>query len=165
LRSALAAGFISLFAWPALAMSVLSGVNTSILEAQGWQMRKENARLTLACGDFEGFVATNILLESARDGTEKRIRSGETTAATMLPVCRENAQAKGSECFGLKEADLAGAVGFVSDVGLGPMGFASTYVLWQNGKRLTIRSVAPTRAEAARVGRLMFKSLASQIVE
>ncbi len=149
----------------AMALRSLTDVDTGKLEAEGWQVRKAAERLTLACGDCADLTATDVLLDSVSDGTEQRIRSGTTTAATMLDLCRKNAAAKGSECFDLREANLQGAVGFVTETGLGPMGFSSTYVLWQDGRRLTIRSVAPSRKKAVEVGKLMFKSIGSQVVD
>lgn len=148
-----------------MAITNLTKVDTRVVEKQGWSVRKERSRITLACSGCRDFTATDILLERATDGTEGRIRSGKTTAKTMLEICKANAKSRSLDpCYGIKPANIKGAVGFVSDVNLGPLGFAATYVLWQDGRRLTIRNVAPSRRAARQNGRVMFRAIAPQIV-
>lgn len=161
---ALALLFAPHVAYADMAMTNLTRLNTTALEKQGWTVRKQASRVTLFCKSCGEMTATDIILERANDGTEERIRSGQTTAKTMLAICKKNAENRGSACYGISPVALKGAVGFVSDVGVGPMGSAATYILWQDGRRLTIRNVAPTRAAARKHGKSMFRALASQIV-
>lgn len=147
-----------------MAITNLTRVNTQVIERQGWTVRKQPGRLTLFCSGCREFTATDVILERASDGTEARIRSGRTTEKTMMDVCRQNAKSRGSACHAVRAVRLKGAVGFATDAGLGPMGNATTYVLWQDGRRLTIRNVAPTRRAARQNGQVMFRALAPQIV-
>lgn len=156
-------GFGPLPAHADMAITNLTKVNTQVIEKQGWTARKERGRLTLFCGGCRDFTATDIILERATDGTEGRIRTGKTTAKTMLDVCKKNARG-GAACYAVTPVKLKGAVGFLNDVSLGPMGFAATYVLWQDGRRLTIRTAAPSRRAAKQNGQVMLKAIASQIV-
>ncbi len=147
-----------------MAITNLTRVNTEIVEKQGWTVRKQSGRITLMCTGCREFTATDVMLERSSDGTEGRIRSGKTTAKTMMDVCRQNAKSRGSQCFEITPIRLKGAVGFLNDVSLGPMGFAATYVLWQDGRRLTIRNVAPSRRAAKQNGAVMLRAIGAQIV-
>lgn len=148
-----------------MAIINLTKVNTQVIEKQGWTVRKQRNRMTLFCSGCREFTATDVILERATDGTEGRIRQGRTTARTMMDVCRQNAKVRtGSTCNAVTPIKLKGAVGFLNDVGLGPMGSSATYVLWQDGRRLTIRNVAATRQAARQNGQVMFRAIAPQIV-
>lgn len=147
-----------------MAITNLTKVNVQVVEKQGWSVRKERGRITLSCTGCREFTATDIRLDRATDGTEQRIRAGKMTAQSMLRTCKESARRTGGACYATRVANLKGAVGFVSDVGLGPFGYASTHTLWQDGRRLTIRSVAPSRQAARQNGQVMSRLIGAQIV-
>lgn len=148
-----------------MAITNLNKVDTAVIEKQGWSVKKQRSRITLFCNGCADFTATDIILDRATDGTEGRIRSGKTTAKTMMDICKQNAKTRGGgTCHAVTPVRIKGAVGFLNDVSLGPMGYAATYVLWQDGRRLTIRNVASTRRAAKQNGQVMLKALAPQIV-
>lgn len=145
-------------------ISDLTQVDTAAFPASAWLVKKESDRLTLACADCEGLVAIDVKLSRGPTGVEGRIRSGETTAATMMDVCRQNAVKTGSECYAITPANLKEAVGFVSDVKVFEGTFAATYTIYQGGDLLVMRNVAGSREEARRIGGLAFRDIAPQIV-
>ena len=124
----------------------------------------EPGRMVVACEDCPEMVLVDVRVGRSEDGTEARLRSGETTIADMLALCRENAAAEDeTECLSLELAEAGGATGYVSEV-LTPIGHISTYVLFQGGDMLTIRSLGSdlegTRANADAA----FLNIATQIV-
>jgi hypothetical protein len=77
------------------------------------------------------------------DGTEERVRSGQTPISRLEKLCQE----RNPSCR-LTGLDVAPAVGWISTYSMGAM-FASTVVILRGGDLLTIRSLA-SNAEAAR---------------
>ena len=156
------------FALPARAemrINDLQKVETKAFPESKWLVRKEADRLTIACSDCATMTAIDVQLSAAPPGMEDRIRDGETTAASMLEVCKQNAEKTGAECYGLKRADVKDAVGFVSDVKIFDDTYSATYTLYQGGSLLLMRCVGPSREEAKRVGNLAFREIAPQIVK
>ena len=138
-----------LMASPALAegfaVSDLSAlpVDPAALLGEGFVARAEPARLTLACLGCADLTAIDVLLGRQDDGTEGRVRSGETTAADLQALC----QAQDPSCR-VEMLDVAPAVGWISAYA-GAGGFGSTAIVLRDGDLLTIRSVAGD-ASAAR---------------
>ena len=163
----IATAFLALLslAGPAVAIQItdLGKVDTKALPGK-WSVNPQGKRLVVSCNGCEGFTAIDVQLSKAPAGMEDRIRSGETTARTMLDICRKNAAGNGSECYGLKKANLKKAVGFVSDVKIFEGTYANTYTLYQDGQLLLMRCVAGSREEAKRIGTLAFQKIAPQIV-
>ncbi|SFT81064.1 hypothetical protein [Mesorhizobium sp. YR577] len=164
-----AAAFVALLAGAQSAsadmlLSDLRKVDVGAFPAGEWSVKKERDRLTIACEKCDGFVAMDLQLSRGPAGTESNIRSGKTTAKTMLDICKQNAVSRGSSCYSIKPANLKGAVGFVSDVKIADSTYAATYTIYQDGKLLLMRNIAGSRKEAARVGKLAFKHIAPQIV-
>ena len=150
-----------------MALGDLTGVevDAGAFPPAQWSPRKEAARLTLACLACEGgMTAIDMQLSAAPAGMEGRVREGQTTARTMLDICRANAEKTGGECYGLERSDLKGAVGFVSDVRIFEGTYSATYTLYQDGSLLLMRSVAADRKTARRNGDKALRSLASQVV-
>lgn len=142
----------------------LTRVDTKAFDEAKWLVRKEASRLTIACNGCSSMTAIDTTLSASPAGMEQRIRSGQTTAQTMLEICRQNAGKTGAECYGLKPANMGKAVGFVSDVKIFEGVFSATYTLYQDGRMLLMRCVGPSRQEARRMGNLAFKEIAPQIV-
>lgn len=117
----------------------------------------EPDRLTILCTDCEGMVAIDVLLGESGDGTEGRVRSGETTIERMEALC----QARDASCT-LEALTIGPAIGWVS-VYDGFMA-GSTAVLFRDGDMLTIRSMADTRERAAANGAAVREALAARIV-
>jgi hypothetical protein len=110
-----------------------------------WLARAEPDRLTLMCTTCAGLVAVDILIGRQDDGTEGRIRSGETTMADMEAVC----QANDAACR-LTGLDVGPAVGWQTVWPRGS-GFGSTVIAIRDGDLLTVRAVADTAAVAEQV--------------
>ncbi len=120
------------------AVSDLTEVAPHAIEVGGRALegRAEPQRMTLACFECADFTAVDILVEKSNDGTEGRFRSGETLVSDIEAQCRR----VDAECQ-IERVDLAGAVGWVSRTK--SFGSAlSTTILFKDGDRLVIRSVA-----------------------
>ena len=105
--------------------------------------RSETQRLTLTCPKCEGEPTIDLQLGRQTDGTEERVRSGQTPISRLEKLCQE----RNPPCR-LVGLDVAPAVGWISTYSIGAM-FASTVVILRDGDLLTIRSLA-SNAEAAR---------------
>lgn len=123
----------------------LAAVAPEVIAAlgSGFSQRSEPQRLTLVCPKCEGEPAIDLQLGRQTDGTEERLRSGQTPISRLEKLCQE----KSPSCR-LTGLDIAPAVGWISAYPMGSM-FASTVVILRGGDLLTIRSVAST-ADAAR---------------
>jgi hypothetical protein len=123
----------------------LSGIAADVVAAlgSGFIHRAEPSRLTLTCPECAGAPMIDVLLGRQTDGTEQRVRSGETSIASMEKLC----QAKSPACR-LSALDIAPAVGWISTY---PMGSNAGYtaIILRDGDLLTIRSLASS-AEIAR---------------
>jgi hypothetical protein len=117
---------------------------------QGFDGRAEANRLTLTCSSCTGKPIIDILLGQQNDGTEKRLRSGETKISDLERLCQQNSP----ECR-LLALEVAPAVGWITSYPIGDNAGATAIVI-QDGDLLTIRSLAKS-AETARhsIDRLM----------
>lgn len=109
----------------------------------GFSAKSETQRLTLICPKCDGEPTIDLQLGRQTDGTEERVRSGQTPIARLEMLCQE----RNPSCR-LTGLDVTPAVGWISTYAMGPM-FASTVVIMRGGDLLTIRSLA-SNAEAAR---------------
>jgi hypothetical protein len=137
-----------LLASPALAegfavsdLSTLS-VDPAALLGEGHVARAEPARLSLACLGCADLPAVDVLLGRQDDGTEGRVRSGETTVADLQALCRS----RDPTCR-IEALDVAPAVGWIS-AHEGAGGPGSTAIVLRDGDLLTIRSLAGDVATA-----------------
>ena len=142
----------------------LTKVDVSAFPTPDYTIKQAPDRLTIACVKCDGLVAIDVTISPTMDGTEERIRNGETTAKTMLEICKKNAKARGTECYNIRTANLKGAVGFVSDYKISDAMYGATYTIFQDNKLLMMRNIAGSRAEAKRLGGLAFEHVAPQIV-
>jgi hypothetical protein len=110
----------------------------------GFAVQADPNRLALACMGCAGEPIIGIELGRQTDGTEDRVRSGQTKAADLEKLC----QARDPECK-LSLLDAAPAVGWVSSWSLGSSA-AATAILIKGGDMVTIRSVAQDAATARR---------------
>jgi hypothetical protein len=111
-------------------------IRTPVLPGKRFAPKAEAGRLTLGCLECADLEAVDILLGDSDDGTEGRLRSGETQIATIEANCRRS----DPDCR-IDAIEIAGAIGWVSRtsaVGLN----ISTTVLFKDGDRLIIRSIA-----------------------
>lgn len=163
-----AAALTVAFALPAsadMALDDLTKVDLSAFAMPDYAVKKEANRITVVCIVCGGFSAIDVHLAAGpNDGTEERIRSGQTTAETMLDVCKKNVIPGTSECYDIKKADLKGAVGFVSDVKANGTSYSATYTLYQDGKLLLMRNISDSREKAAKLGALAYEHIAPQVV-
>ena len=100
------------------------------------------ARLTIFCGDCETITVVDIQIDLATDGTEGRLRSGETT----YDLLQTNCEAREPSCR-LVPAQLGAAVGWATSYKIEDH-MGSTLVLLKDGERLIARSIGPN-AETA----------------
>jgi hypothetical protein len=145
------------------AVADLTRVDLSRFDAGRWSAKQEAARITLACTACEELTAIDIQLGDD-DGTEGRIRSGQTTAESMSAIGRANAarSAGAGEYFGAEAIRRGAAVGFRQEArALGQ--FITTYILWDGGKRLIIRGSAPDRAVSRRIAQEGYDKVAAQM--
>lgn len=120
--------------------------------------RAEAKRLTLTCPDCAGAPMIDILLGRQDDGTEARVRSGETTMARLEALC----QARSPECR-LSALSVAPAVGWITTYAIGSTA-GSTAIILRNGDLMTIRSLASDRAVASGNAERLATSIAPMIV-
>ncbi len=147
------------------AFTDLTRADLSVFDAKRWTARQEAARITLACGDCPGLSAIDIQIGDD-DGTGDRVRSGQTTAATMTELGRANAarNPKVSEYFGAEAISRGGAVGFRHEA-RAMQQFTVTYILWDGGKRLIVRGLSPDRAVARRIAKEGYDAVAGQMAK
>jgi hypothetical protein len=105
---------------------------------EGYIARVEAERVTIACLECEGTPMMDILIGATKDGTEGRLRSGETTIAKMEALCKQ----KSLTCT-IEGLSIAPAVGYISAYPIGDTA-GSTMVIMQDGDMLTVRSLAGT---------------------
>jgi hypothetical protein len=120
---------------------VVSEANAAL--GGSFQSRPEPKRLTLMCPTCRGQPMIDILLGRQTDGTEERVRLGETSMAQLEGLC----QSRSPSCR-LAALEVAPAVGWITTYPIGSMA-GSTAVILRGGDLLTIRSLA-TDAETAR---------------
>ena len=125
----------------------------------GFQAKAQAQRVTLACLDCPGSPMVDLLLGRQDDGTEGRVRSGETPISRLEDNCR----AKNPECriTGLK---VAPAVGWISRYQLGGGMAGSTAIVIRGGDLLTIRSIAGDAATARRNAETLVGAIVPSVV-
>ncbi|WP_020180774.1 hypothetical protein [Methylopila sp. M107] len=124
----------------------------------GFQHRAAPERLTLMCLTCEGGPMVDVLLGRQPDGTEQRVRSGETTFESLERRCKEREPA----CR-LSGLDVAPAVGWITSYPMGKT-FGATAVVIRDGDLLTIRSIASSANAARANAETLASKLAPQIV-
>jgi hypothetical protein len=124
----------------------------------GSAARAEAQRLILTCPGCDGAPMADLQLGRQDDGTEARVRAGQTTIADLEALCR----ARSPDCR-LSGLAVAPAVGWATTYALGS-GAGSTAVLLRDGDRLIVRVLARTREAASRHADTLVRALAPRIV-
>lgn len=125
---------------------------------EGFSARAEPQRLTLVCLGCPGGPMVDLQLGRQTDGTEERVRSGETSMAQLEALCR----AKSPDCR-LSGLGVAPAVGWISAYPVGKTAGATAIVL-RGGDRLIIRAMAESREAATRQVEALVQAVAPRIV-
>ncbi|GJD58508.1 hypothetical protein [Methylobacterium dankookense] len=125
---------------------------------QGFAARAETRRLTLVCTGCAGAPMLDLLLGRQTDGTEERVRSGQTSVAQLEALC----QARSPDCR-VSGLAVAPAVGWVSSYAAGS-GAGATAVILYGGDLLTIRGLAGSRESATRHVEALVRAVAPRIV-
>ena len=135
----------------------VSAAATSLL-GSGYVQKAEVKRLTLMCPSCKGGPIIDVLIGRQTDGTEQRVRSGETSIARLDQLCK----AKNPDCR-ITALQVAPAVGWVSAY---PMGAntGATAVIIRDGDLLTVRSLASDPGVARGNAEAIVKGLAPQII-
>jgi hypothetical protein len=115
-------------------------------------------RVVLMCARCNGPTMVTIQIGCQADGTEDRVRAGQTTMADMERQC----QANEPSCR-IERADMGRAVGWVSSY-RGAAVSGSTLVLLRGGDMLTVRSNAPSPEIAHENMRRLQRTVVPQIV-
>jgi hypothetical protein len=102
----------------------------------GFVHRADSGRITLFCADCKGGPMIDIRIGRQADGTEQRVRSGQTSVADLERLCK----AKDPSCS-VTELSVSPAVGWVATWSVGSS-TGSTAVILRDGDLLTIRSIA-----------------------
>lgn len=105
--------------------------------------RAEPRRLTLSCPDCAGAPMIDLQLGRQTDGTEERVRSGQTSLDRLEALCR----AKNPDCR-LSVLSVAPALGWISSYPVGTSAGATAMIL-RDGDLLTIRALAGSREAAS----------------
>ncbi|ABD54027.1 hypothetical protein [Jannaschia sp. CCS1] len=117
-------------------LSALSG-GTFLAEATSPQ------RLTIMCTDCAAFQAIDVRIGRQDDGTEARLRAGQTTIGDVRAMC----QARDPSCT-LEGIEQGRAIGWLTTYDGAVTG--STALLFLDGDLLTIRSIADDVTTARR---------------
>ena len=102
----------------------------------GYEHRVEAGRMTLICTTCPGSPMIDVLLGRQTDGTEERLRSGQTSIGHMERLCQQK-----SPACRLSALEVAPAVGWITSWPLGSTA-GSTAVILRGGDMLTVRSLA-----------------------
>jgi hypothetical protein len=108
-----------------------------------WETRVEPDRLTMMCFGCDDAPVLDFQLGRQSDGTEDRVRSGQTTFAELEEICR----AKTPDCR-IEGLDVVPAVGWMSTFRVGSKA-AHTIVVLRDGDMLYLRSISEN-ADVAR---------------
>jgi hypothetical protein len=138
----------------------LSQVVTQAKSALGgaFAHRAEPQRVSLICPSCDGQPMIDLLLGRQTDGTEARVRSGETPISRMEDLCR----ARNDTCR-LSALSVAPAVAWITSYSLGTTA-GSTAVVLRDGDLLTIRSIASDPAVARRNTETLVRAVVPTIV-
>ncbi|QJU59911.1 hypothetical protein HL653_21115 [Sphingomonas sp. AP4-R1] len=124
----------------------------------GFVHRAEARRVTLTCLGCAANPMIDVLLGRQDDGTEDRVRAGETTIARLEAICRE----KDPACR-LTALEIAPAVGWMSHWRMADRPGA-TVVILRDGDLLTIRSLADTDAVARANAEKLVTAIGGRVV-
>lgn len=102
---------------------------------EGFIARTDGPQMTLGCPTCAGTPIVEIRLGRQDDGTEDRLRSGQTTITSLDQQCR----ARNPSCR-VERADIGPAVGWVSAYQSGAV-HGSTLVLLRQGAMVLVRSI------------------------
>ena len=125
---------------------------------EGAISRAERGRLILACPGCDGAPTVDVQLGRQDDGTEARVRSGETTAARLEALCR----ARQPECR-LERRDVGPAVGWMTSYRVGE-GAGGTLILLRDGDLLLVRAIAASPDAVRRSIDLLVREVVPAIV-
>ncbi|MGH1569608.1 hypothetical protein ACRAWG_01700 [Methylobacterium sp. P31] len=115
-------------------------------------------RLSLDCPSCQGAPVVDLQLGRLSDGTEMRVRSGQTTLAALEALC----VARNPDCR-LSGLPLSTAVGWITVYTLGQSA-GSTAVILRDGDLLTIHAKANSRGAAEDAVRALTQTIVPQIV-
>lgn len=102
----------------------------------GFDHRVETKRMILTCPTCPGAPMIDVQLGRQTDGTEGRLRSGQTSIGDMERLCQQR-----SAACRLAALDVAPAVGWITAYPIGSTS-GSTAVILRGGDMLTVRSLA-----------------------
>lgn len=125
----------------------------------GFQAKAQSQRVTLACLDCPGGPMVDLLLGRQTDGTEERVRSGETPISSLEKLC----QARNPECR-IDSLSVAPAVGWISRYRLSSSMVGSTAIILRGGDMLTVRSIASDEATARANAQKLVRAIAPTVV-
>lgn len=114
--------------------------------------------LTMTCSPCKGSPTVDIELGRLTDGTEKRVRSGETSFAKLESLCiKQNPDCR------LSSLPVSPAIGWITVYGLGNGG-GSTAVILRDGDLLTIQAKADSPGHAEDSVRALVQGMTPRIV-
>jgi hypothetical protein len=128
------------------------------LLGRGYIARTDSARMTLTCPTCAGLPSVDVLIGRQDDGTEGRVRSGQTPIAQLDSMCRS----RNPSCR-IERVAVEPAVGWISSYALGPIA-ANTVVILRDGDLLTIRSIADSSIKARRNVNQLLRTIVPKIV-
>lgn len=122
----------------------LTAIEASMKSAlgSGFDSKAEPRRLTFACPRCAGAPLLDVLLSRQSDGTEQRVRSGETKIADLERLCQQ----RSPQCH-LSALNVTPAIGWISSYPTGGTAGATVIIIRQE-KMLTVRSLAKDAATA-----------------
>jgi hypothetical protein len=133
-------------------------IDTTLLSPGDWISRVAPERTTLACLGCAGDPVVDVLIGRQDDGTEGRVRAGETTMDDLQAQCQQN----DPNCL-LRALDVAPAVGWITEYTFGEQA-AQTVVVLQDGDLLTIRVLSADAAITTQNVDALLTQLIPQIV-
>jgi hypothetical protein len=159
-----AACAVPIWALPALAfqdtdLDVVARKAQTVL-GPGYRAQLGNPkRLVLLCAGCEGRGMITIELGRQTDGTEDRVRSGQTRMSDLEQQC----QAREPSCR-MERADSGNAVGWLSSYSSGTIA-GNTLVLLRNSDMLVVRSNGSTPAIARENLRRLQRTIIPDIIK
>ncbi len=121
-------------------------------------MGRGNKSVTIGCASCTGLTMVTMSIGRQTDGTEERVRSGQTTMADLERQCQAN-----EPTCRVTRADVGGAVGWLTSYASGRLA-GNTHVLVLNGDMLIVRSMAD-KSKTARDNMLrMQRSIIPEII-
>jgi hypothetical protein len=124
----------------------------------GFIHKADPERVTLFCSGCKGGPMIDIKIGRQNDGTEQRVRSGQTSISDLERLCK----AKDPSCS-LTELKVPPAVGWITDWSMGPM-IGSTAIILRDGDLLTIRSIADDADTARRNAGTLVEAVSPRVI-